>query len=97
MLRREAKRAMGAIGSLSCGRGEGIVGGNVENEELRMNLTLGYIDPGSGSIMLQVLLASCVGGVALFWGKLKALFGGKKPDQDAAEGPKDGDKPSGTA
>lgn len=61
-----------------------------------MNLNLGYIDPGSGSIMLQVLLASCVGGVALFWGKLKALFGGKKPGQDAGEGKQDGDKPSKT-
>lgn len=59
-----------------------------------MNLSLAYIDPGSGSIMLQVLLASCVGGLALFWGKLKALFGGKKPPQDAGEAEQDGQKPS---
>ena len=62
-----------------------------------MNLSLAYIDPGSGSIMLQVLLASCVGGLALFWGKLKAMFGGKKPQQDGGEEAKqDGDKPSKT-
>ena len=59
-----------------------------------MNLSLAYIDPGSGSIMLQVLLASCVGGLALFWGKLKAMLGGKKPEQDAGEGKQDGEKPS---
>ena len=43
-----------------------------------MFMNLAYIDPGSGSIIQQVLLASCIGGLAIFWGKVKALFGGKK-------------------
>lgn len=50
-------------------------------------MNLAYIDPGSGSIMLQVILAFCVGGLAVFWNKLKALFVRKKPDaqsQDAS-------------
>lgn len=45
-----------------------------------MNMDLAYIDPGSGSILLQVLLASCVGGMAIFWSKIKALFGRRKPE-----------------
>lgn len=59
-----------------------------------MNLYLAYIDPGSGSILLQVLLASCIGGLAIFWGKLKALFGGKKPEQISGEENQTGDKPA---
>ena len=46
-------------------------------------MNLAYIDPGSGSIILQVVLASCIGGLAMFWSKIKALFGGKKPADDA--------------
>ena len=34
-----------------------------------------YIDPGSGTILLQVLIASLVGGVSLLWGRIKRLFG----------------------
>ena len=37
-----------------------------------------YLDPGSGSFILQVLIASFVGiGFALrsYWGKIKNLFG----------------------
>jgi len=40
---------------------------------------LAYIDPGSGSILIQVILASCIGGIAVFWSRIKALFTGKKP------------------
>ena len=46
-------------------------------------MILAYIDPGSGSILIQVILASCIGGVAVFWQKIKALFSGKKPDASA--------------
>ena len=42
---------------------------------------LAYIDPGSGSILIQVILASFVGGIAAFWSKIKALFTGKKPPE----------------
>lgn len=44
-------------------------------------MILAYIDPGSGSILLQVVLASMIGGVAMFWNKIKALFTRKKPAQ----------------
>ena len=54
-------------------------------------MILAYIDPGSGSILIQVILASCIGGVAVFWQKIKALFSGKKPD--AAAKPDEPKKP----
>lgn len=44
-------------------------------------MILAYIDPGSGSILIQVILASFIGGIAVFWQKIKALFAGKKPEQ----------------
>ena len=44
-------------------------------------MILAYIDPGSGSILIQVILASCIGGIAVFWQKIKALFTRKKPDE----------------
>lgn len=37
----------------------------------------GYIDPGTGSLVLQVLIASFVGAlflIKIYWGKLKAFF-----------------------
>ncbi len=43
-------------------------------------MILAYIDPGSGSILIQVILASCVGGILVFWNKIKSLFSRKKPD-----------------
>jgi len=36
-----------------------------------------YIDPGTGSLVIQILIASFVGGVFLlkiFWEKVKAFF-----------------------
>lgn len=36
-----------------------------------------YIDPGTGSLVIQVLIASFIGGLFLlkvFWGKVKAFF-----------------------
>lgn len=50
---------------------------------------LGYIDPGSGTILLQALIASLVGGVAIFWGRIKAFFGGKP--KTPADSPKSQD------
>ena len=52
---------------------------------------LAYIDPGSGSILIQVVLASCIGGIAVFWQRIKALFSGKRPD--AAKKPEEPAKP----
>lgn len=48
-----------------------------------------YLDPGSGSVLLQVILAAIMGiGVAAgaFWGKIKAAFqkkNDKKEDTDS--------------
>lgn len=42
-----------------------------------------YLDPGSGSILLQVLVAGLLGGafiVKSYWKKIKALFTGKKDE-----------------
>jgi hypothetical protein len=51
-----------------------------------------YLDPGSGSMLLQLLLAILLGlGVLLraYWGKIKVLFGGKKADDDEDKDEKD--------
>ncbi|HMD90625.1 MAG TPA: hypothetical protein VKF38_15835 [Anaerolineaceae bacterium] len=40
-----------------------------------------YLDPGSGSFLLQILLAALLGiafAVKIYWKKIKALFTGKK-------------------
>ncbi len=49
-----------------------------------------YLDPGSGSFLIQLLLAVLLGaGVAIrmYWSKIKTLFGGKKsePSQSTEE------------
>jgi hypothetical protein len=45
-----------------------------------------YLDPGSGSFLIQLLIATLLGlGIALraSWGKIKGLFGNKaKTDED---------------
>jgi hypothetical protein len=44
-----------------------------------------YLDPGTGSYVIQVILAGILGvGVAvkLFWGKIKQLFVKKKPIEE---------------
>jgi hypothetical protein len=52
---------------------------------------LPYLDPGSGSFLIQLLIAALLGvGIALraSWGKIKTLFGKKattdEDDDDAA-------------
>jgi hypothetical protein len=52
---------------------------------------LPYLDPGSGSILLQILIASLLAiGLAVrgYWSKIRGLFGGKanKEDDDEADG-----------
>jgi hypothetical protein len=41
-----------------------------------------YLDPGSGSLLVQLLAAGLLGGIALllkmFWGRIKAFFKGEK-------------------
>lgn len=46
-------------------------------------LPLFYLDPGSGSFLVQLLLGaglSVAVAVKLYWSKLKGLITGKKPD-----------------
>ncbi len=51
-----------------------------------------YLDPGSGSFIIQILIASLLGiGLALraYWGKIKARFGSKEKsaeDEDDLNG-----------
>jgi hypothetical protein len=51
-----------------------------------------YLDPGSGSFIIQLLLAAALGigvGVRIYWTKIKSLFRGKKsepnPSTDEAD------------
>ena len=45
-------------------------------------LKLNYLDPGSGSLLVQLLAAGLLGGVGIlvktFWGRIKAFFKGEK-------------------
>ncbi|MBQ7252943.1 MAG: hypothetical protein IJS32_10150 [Kiritimatiellae bacterium] len=50
-----------------------------------MKLFLSYLDPGTGSVFLSFVLASCVGFVSLYWGKLKRLLGFGKATEKPAE------------
>ncbi len=48
-------------------------------------LTIAYLDPGSGSIILQLVLAGLLGAgvlVKVFWRKIKALFGRAEPKKE---------------
>ncbi|HZW04655.1 MAG TPA: hypothetical protein VFF68_12055 [Anaerolineaceae bacterium] len=47
-----------------------------------------YLDPGSGSLILQMLLAGLLGAgvvIRLFWKKIKALFGKGEAEQVESE------------
>lgn len=57
---------------------------------LIFGLPVFYLDPGSGSFLIQLLLAAALGiGVAarMYWAKIKSIFGGKKaePPAEASE------------
>lgn len=43
---------------------------------------LNYLDPGSGSLLVQLLAAGLLGGIGIliktFWGRIKAFFKGDK-------------------
>lgn len=48
-----------------------------------------YIDPGTGSFVIQGIIAAVVGaGVAvkLFWGRIRATLTGRQPDQRDDDG-----------
>jgi hypothetical protein len=45
-----------------------------------------YLDPGSGSFLIQLLLAALLGGafaIKIYWKKIKTLFSGKKAETPA--------------
>ena len=47
-----------------------------------------YLDPASGSILLQVILGGVAGAgllIKMYWHKLLALFGVRKAENDEAE------------
>lgn len=49
-----------------------------------------YVDPGSGSMMLQLLLASFLGGLyalKTYWRRIRAWFTGKREDLPKAGDP----------
>lgn len=51
-------------------------------------LHLAYIDPGTGSLVLQMILAGIVGGLAFFRGaifRFLGFFKGSKPKDDAKD------------
>ena len=50
-------------------------------------MILAYPDSCFSGILIQVVLASCIGGIAVFWSKIKALFTGKKPEAPKPEDP----------
>ena len=45
-------------------------------------LTIRYLDPGSGSLLIQLIAAGLLGGIGIlvkmFWGRIKAFFKGEK-------------------
>ncbi len=54
-----------------------------------------YLDPGSGSILIQLLIAGLLGAGFVLrssWGKIKAFFGGNKPEETDRQ--EDDDQPA---
>ena len=48
---------------------------------------LAYLDPGTGSMILQVLLGGFAGALVigrLYWERIKALFGIKPPPEESS-------------
>jgi hypothetical protein len=57
-----------------------------------------YLDPGSGSILLQLLVAALLGAafaIKVYWKKIKAALGkkGVEPEQTLPQDENPGDKP----
>jgi|GEM_PF-836085 len=49
---------------------------------------LAYVDPGSGSFILQALVATLAGAavaINAYWSKIKRIFGRETPDDDEAK------------
>jgi len=56
-----------------------------------------YLDPGSGSFLIQLLIAGIAGAgiaIAVSWGRIKRLFTKNKPvDRDDVDKEEDDDQP----
>jgi len=53
-----------------------------------------YIDPGSGSYLIQVIIAAVLGVAVYFrtiWARVKAFFGGRKKQQPEPDNPEEHD------
>ncbi|MCW3090758.1 MAG: hypothetical protein JWP81_1827 [Ferruginibacter sp.] len=53
-----------------------------------MKYTFLYLDPGSGSYLLQVIIATALGGLMFFknfWIKVKSIFIKQKPQEELKE------------
>ena len=53
-----------------------------------MSYTFLYLDPGSGSYLLQVIIAAILGGLMFFknfWIKIKSFFIKPKPEEEVKE------------
>jgi len=51
-------------------------------------ISLLYLDPGSGSMILQIVIAAALGGayaVKVYWKKIKRLFRGKGAAEEVDE------------
>lgn len=49
-----------------------------------------YIDPGTGSYILQIVIAGIAAGilaVKMFWGRIKSLFSGNRPKDNSGQDP----------
>ena len=54
-----------------------------------MRYTFLYLDPGSGTYLIQVIIAAVLGGMMFFkngWIKIKSFFIKPKPENDLKEG-----------
>lgn len=58
------------------------------------SIPLAYVDPGTGTLLLQVFVAVFLGGASLFWKRIKKFFG-FAPKGDAKGDAKDS-APNGT-
>jgi len=57
-----------------------------------MNIVLAYLDPGSGAILLQMLVAGVAGVVVFFkyqGRRVKSFFSGKPSAEEETEPPED--------
>jgi hypothetical protein len=58
----------------------------VIGQQLVPGVALAYIDPGTGSFVIQGIIAAVVGGgfaIKMFWHRIKAFFTGKSMPTEA--------------